>query len=178
MMCVDLAPGLMTRRPLALLAAAILLAACSRGARDDAPRSESTPSVPAAGDLRIQNTTGQLDLALTGDTISAGLAGDVLDKARHATDSASVSGTGMGSAFERMVKSSVQNLVTSRVRFPVSAVKDVRYRDGAIEFDWYDRPPRLLEQTKVNKKPFLESFSPEDAQRFVQAVKARIAMTR
>jgi hypothetical protein len=56
----------------------------------------------------------------------------------------------------------------------VSAVKDVRYTDGRIEFEWNERPTRLLDQTKVNGKPFLESFRPADAERFVAAVRAKI----
>jgi hypothetical protein len=56
----------------------------------------------------------------------------------------------------------------------VSAVKDVRYRDGAIEFERNERPTRLFDQTTVNGKPFLASFAPEDAERFVDAVRAKI----
>ena len=168
----------MHRRSTIVLAAVVLVAACSRGSRDDAPRSGTVASAPAAADVRIQTTTGQLDLALAGDTISAGLAGDVLAKARHATDSAKSSGGGFGSSIEQMVANTVLNAVSSRVRFPVSAVKDVRYENGAIVFEWNERPTRLFEQTKVNGKPFLESFSPEDAERFVRAVRARLVAAR
>jgi hypothetical protein len=161
-------------RPTVILAvAALLLAACSRRDPEEV-RSESALPPATTGDVRIQTTTAQLDLALTGDTISAGLAPDALAQARRATDSASTSGSGLGAEIERMVKSTVQSAVGSRVRFPVTAVKDVRYRNGAIEFEWNERPTRLFEQTKVNGKPFLESFAPEDAERFVQAVRARI----
>jgi hypothetical protein len=167
------------RPPLLLAAAALLVVACSRRDSGDAPAaSNASAATSSAGDVRIQTTSGQLDLALTGDSISAGLAPDALDKARQATDSASVSGSGLGPSIERMVKSTVRSAVASRVRFPVSAVKDVRYRDGAIEFEWNERPTRLFEQTKVDGKPFLESFAPGDAERFVQAVRARIGTAR
>jgi hypothetical protein len=166
------------RPSIALVATALLLIACSRRDTEEARGGSAAPVASSAGDVRIQTTSAQLDLALTGDTISAGLAPDALETARRATDSASVSGSGLGPSIERMVKSTVQSAVSSRVRFPVSAVKDVRYRNGAIEFEWNERPTRLFEQTKVNGKPFLESFAPGDAERFVRAVRARIGVAR
>jgi hypothetical protein len=163
------------------LAAALLLASCSR--HGDADRSTAAAAAaatsgastsPRVGDVRIQTTANELDLALVGDTISAGLAPRALEKAREATDTAKVRATGLGGSIERLVKSSVQQGLSARVAFPVSAVKDVRYENGRIQFEWNERPTRLFEQTKVNGKPFLESFRPEDAERFVDAVRARI----
>ena len=157
----------------AVLAASLLLTSCSRH-RDDDERSSLSQAGAPAGDVRIQTTSGELDMALIGDTISAGLTPDALAKVRRETDTAHVSSSGIGGSIERMVKSTVQSAVSNRVAFPVSAVKDVRYRDGAIEFEWNERPTRLFEQTKVNGKPFLASFAPQDAERFVEAVRARI----
>jgi hypothetical protein len=156
-----------------LLTVALLSAACSRRS-DDTPRSAEVRTEAVPDDIRIQTTNAELDLALAGDTISAGLTPRALAKVRQETDTSTVHATGMGGSIERLVKSSVQSAVSSRVRFPVSAVKDVRYENGAIRFEWNERPTRLLDQTKVNDKPFLESFRPEDAQRFVDAVRARI----
>jgi hypothetical protein len=164
----------MRLRPASLFAAILLSTACSRHAKD-ADRPADVPRAgDAAGDVRIETTSSELDLALVGDTISAGLAPRSLAKVRHETDTASVRATGLSGSIERMVKSTVQSAVSSRVSFPLSAVKDVRYEDGAIKFEWNERPTRLFEQTKVNNKPFLESFRPEDAQRFVDAVRARL----
>ena len=156
-----------------VLAASLLLTSCSRH-RDDDARGNIAEAGVTGGDVRIQTTSGELDMALVGDTISAGLAPDALAKVRRETDTAQLSNTGIGGSIERMVKSTVQSAVSNRVAFPVAAVKDVRYRDGAIEFEWNERPTRLFEQTKVNGKPFLASFAPQDAERFVDAVRARI----
>ena len=155
-----------------ILAASLLLTSCSRHRDDDDGGAVAQAGI--TGDVRIQTTSGELDMALVGDTISAGLAPDALAKVRRETDTARVSSSGIGGSIERMVKSTVQSAVSSRVAFPVSAVKDVRYRDGAIEFEWNERPTRLFEQTKVNGKPFLASFAPQDAERFVDAVRARL----
>jgi len=155
------------------LATAFLVASCSRHRDEETPREAGTTSGVSGGDVRIQTTSSELDLALVGDTISAGLAPRALEKVRQETDTAGVGGSGLGPSIERMVKSTVQSAVSSRASFPVSAVQDVRYENGAIVFEWNERPTRLFEQTKVNGKPFLESFNPADAQRFVDAVRAR-----
>jgi hypothetical protein len=157
--------------------ALFLVTSCSRD-RDDERREGGPNGATANDDIRIQTTSTELDLALVGDTISAGLTPRALAKVHQETDTARVSGSGLGSSIERMVKTTVQSAVSSRVRFPVSAVKDVRYEDGAIRFEWHERPTQLLEQTKVNGKPFLESFAPDDARRFVDAVRARIPTNR
>jgi hypothetical protein len=167
----NLQPSAM-RQSAVVLAAVLLLASCSRHRDED--RTSSAGTGASATDVRIQTTRGELDLALVGDTISAGLAPAALAKARQATDTAHVNATGLGGSIERLVKSSVQQAVGTRVAFPVSVVKDVRYENGRIEFEWHERPTRLLEQTKIDDKPFLESFRPEDAERFVAAVRAKI----
>jgi hypothetical protein len=157
-----------------LISALLVTAACSHDRQDDRPSPPPAASGGSGADVRIQTTTAQLDLALTGDTISAGLAGDALAKARQATDTLGVHATGLGGSIERMVKSTVQSAVTHRVTFPVSDVRDVRYEDGEIRFEWNRKPTSLFDQTKINGKPFLASFRPDDAERFVQAVRARL----
>lgn len=166
-------PTIMRASLAAVLAASLLVSSCSRH-RDDDERGTIAQAGATGSDVRIQTTSGELDMALVVDTISAGLTPDALAKVRRETDTAQVSSTGIGGSIERMVKSTVQSAVSNRVAFPVSAVRDVRYRDGAIEFEWNERPTRLFEQTKVNGKPFLASFAPQDAERFVDAVRARI----
>lgn len=138
-------------------------AAAAAGAREGA----------AAGDVRIVSTGAEVDLALVGDTISSGLSQQALARARPEIDSSRVSGTGLGASIEKMVKGTVQSALGTRVAFPISALNDVRYESGRIVFDWKERPAIVFAKTSINGKPFLESFRPEDAQRFVSAVRAR-----
>jgi hypothetical protein len=159
------------------VAAAIATAACSR--RDgDEERAAIPPSETAAvmrddgRDVRISTTGNEVDLALVGDTITSGLSEQTLAKARHETDANAVQGTGLGASIERMVKSGVQTALGTRVAIPISALNDVRYEHGAIVFDWKKQPLAFV-KTSVNGKPIMESFSPADAQRFVNAVRAR-----
>jgi hypothetical protein len=92
---------------------------------------------------------------------------------KHDTDTSNVTGTGMGAEIERMVKGTVQSALATRINIPLSAVRDVHYDGQKIVFDWNGKPPKTFGNVKVDKKNVLESFSADDAQRFVAAVRAR-----
>jgi hypothetical protein len=168
------------------LASLLLVAACSDRSRD-AKRADtaathvsirrgtaSADATPlAAGDVRIVTVDNGMDLALIGDTISSGLSPQAIEKAGHATDTASVTGTGVGPDLEKMVKGAVQNAIGTRVVFPIADLREVRYDGRALVFEWAGKPPQVYSSMKVNGKPFLESFAPEDAKRFADAVMAR-----
>ena len=161
--------------------AACLAVACGR--RDKEPeetvpvrvaRNAGTGGVTelGAGDVRIVNTDSAFDLALIGDTISGGLAAKALAKARQETDTAAVTGTGFGADIEKMVKGTVQSALSTRVAFPLSAVRDVRYEGGRIVFDWNGKQ-RSFGHARTNGRDIMETFTEADARRFVEAVRAR-----
>jgi hypothetical protein len=163
-----------------MVVATLVLAACSH-------KEDERPEVPVKlsrstdtsryemqpGDIRIASVDSGVDLALLGDTISGGLSAKTLAKVKHETDTAAVKGTGLGSEIERMVKGTVQNALGTRINVPLSAVKDVRYDGTRLVFEWNGKPPKTFGSVKTDKKDVLESFSAEDAQRFVAAVRAR-----
>jgi hypothetical protein len=166
-----------------VLPAIVLLAACSR--RDEpVPEQKDVPvtfsrgntSAPAAlqsGDVRIISVDSGVDLAMIGDTISGGLSEKTLAKVKQETDSGAVKGSGFAASLERTIKSSVQSAIGTRVNVPLSAVRDVRYEGGKIAFEWNGEKPNVFGNVKEGKKDFLEAFRPEDAQHFVEAVRAR-----
>src|SRR5262249_42376789 len=121
----------------------------------------------------IVSTDGGIDLALIGDSISSGLSQATLAKAKHETDTAEVKSSGFGASIEKMVKSSVQSALGTRVAFPLSGIKSARYENDRIEFDWNGKDPKVFTNTKVNKQDLLAAFSPADSRRFVDAVNAR-----
>ena len=174
---------------LAVLVAAIATAACGRSHDEPAAtppadvhvaRNAGTSNGVAAlgdGDIRITSTDGGVDLALIGDSISGGLSQQSLDKARKEIDTNTVKGTGFGADIEKMVKGTVASALSTRVAFPLSAIKDVSYDGQRIVFDWNGKP-RLSGKMNVNNKDVLESFSAADAQRFVDAVRARKSVAR
>jgi hypothetical protein len=151
-------------------------------ARDEAPDGGVTiskSSVPMsddslkAGDIRIVTINNGIDLALIGDSISTGLSPAALRKVREETDTSRVSGTGFGASIEKMVKDKVQGAIGTRVSFPVSAVREAHYDGEKIVFVWNGEPRKIFDNTKIDGKPLLASFSPEDSRRFVDAVNAR-----
>jgi hypothetical protein len=171
------------------IGALVVAGACSskaerneKRAQDEAPDGGVTLSRPntaitedtlGAGDVRIVTTNGGIDLALIGDSISSGLSPAAIRKVRQETDTAKVTGTGFGSQIEKMVKGSVQGAIGTRMSFPISAVREVRYDGEKLVFDWNGEPRRTFEAVKIDGKPMLASFSPEDAKRFADAVNAR-----
>ncbi|HKH93334.1 MAG TPA: hypothetical protein VKA54_16135 [Gemmatimonadaceae bacterium] len=165
--------------------------ACSGGddrGRDEHPPAESTSatatpamapaSAPAEeealpqGDIRIVTTNGGIDLALLGDSISSGLSPEALRKVKEETDTSHVQGTGFGADLEKMIKGTVQGAVGKRAAFPLSEVRAVRYDGERIVFEWAGEPRKIF-NAKIDGKPLLASFAPEDARRFVDAVNAR-----
>jgi hypothetical protein len=157
----------------------MLAAACSRhdageSAKASAPDTGgfSTDSL-GPGEVRIVTADSGVDLVLAHDSISGGLSQKTLATVRQSVDTAAVKSTGFAGSLEKIVKSSVSSAIGHRVAVPLSEVKDVRYEGGKLQFAWNGKPPRLFENTKENQKPVLESFRPEDAQRFVEAVRAR-----
>jgi hypothetical protein len=73
------------------------------------------------------------------------------------------------------VKKTVQSTLGQQFEYPIADVRDARYENGTIVLDVNGREPRLLANTKVGGKKLLESFRPDDAQRFVAAVNAKKA---
>ena len=173
-------------RILLAIAMTSVAAGCSRGAdadaRQDADRDVVAMSPASAtivedslpeGDIRIVTTNGGIDLVLLGDSISSGLSPEALRTVRRETDTAKVDGTGFAAEMEKMVKGTVQGAVAKRVSFPLSDVREVRYDGEKLVFEWAGEPRKLLDQTKIDGKPLLASFAPDDARRFADAVNAR-----
>lgn len=171
-------------RPSLVVLAVVLLTACRH--HDDNPdqrdvpvhlsrRADTTHYVMQSGDIRIASTDSGVDLALMGDSISGGLSEKTLAQVKHDTDTSAVKGSGFGADIEKMVKGTVQSALATRVNIPLSAVKDVHYDGRKIVFEWNGKP-RSFANVRVHNKDALESFSAEDAQRFVDAVRARKQM--
>lgn len=172
-------PTIMPRSTRFSLALALLvtLAACrDRNPEEKVPvtvsRRDTVTRPLGDGDVRIVDEGDAIELALVGDSISSGLSPHALEKARRETDTGTVNGTGFGASIERMVKGKVQDALSIRVSTPLSSVKDVRYENGALKFDWNGKAPSYGSM-QTNGRPLLESFRPDDARRFAEAVRAR-----
>lgn len=127
------------------------------------------------GDVKITNEDSSVDMAVVGQKIVVRLSDKTMAKVRKETDTAAVKDSGFGGSIERFVKKTVQSTLGQQFEYPISDVRDARYENGAIVLDVNGKEPRLLANTKVGGRKLLESFRPEDAQRFVAAVNAKKA---
>ena len=131
----------------------------------------------APGDMRIYNMDSTVDLVLKGDEILAGLSPKTVAKIQNELDtSASGDTSGIGASISQIVKKSVAGAIGTHAAFPLNDIRDIRYEGDQIVFDWKDGGKhQLFGGTKVNGGRVSNSFRREDAERFVEAVRARMA---
>jgi hypothetical protein len=125
------------------------------------------------GDVKITNADSSVDMAVVGQQIVVRLSDKTMAKVREETDTAKVKDNGFGGSIEKMVKKTVASALGQQYTYPLSDVRDARYENGRIVLDVNGREPRLLANTEVGGKKVMESFRPDDAQRFVAAVNAK-----
>ena len=136
---------------------------------------QAPPDSLSPGDLRIYNTDSTVDLVLRGRDILAGLSPKMVSQINAKIDTSTAKdSTGLGAGIASIVKKSVAGAIGTHAVFPISDIRDIRYEDDQIIFDWNDgRKHMIFENTNVNGKKASRSFREEDAQRFIEAVKAR-----
>ncbi|HEX4469047.1 MAG TPA: hypothetical protein VH080_05910 [Gemmatimonadaceae bacterium] len=157
--------------------AVVIAAACGGRDSDDRGSAQVQGNVAhrdsaltlGPGDVRIVNEDSSVEMAVVGQQIVVRLSDKTMDKVRRETDTTHTD-SGFGGSIERIVKSTVQSALGQQWTYPLTDVRDAKYEDGAIEFDVNGKQPRLLANTKFNGKKLLESFRPDDARRFVDAV--------
>ncbi|HVE34398.1 MAG TPA: hypothetical protein VNC18_12605 [Gemmatimonadaceae bacterium] len=135
------------------------------------------PSALAPGDVRIYNRDSSVDLILAGNSILAGLSPKTIAKVKDAVN-AKTSGetTGLGGSIAQIVKSSVASAIGTHASYPLNEIRDIRYEDNTIVFEWKNGDEhQLFNNTKVDGERVSRTFAQEDAERFIAAVKDRMA---
>jgi hypothetical protein len=134
------------------------------------------PEALGPGDMRIYNADSSVDLILQGDKILAGLSPKTIAKVRGDLQrSAEKDTSGLGGSIAQMVKKEVAGAIGTHAAFPVSNISDIRYEDEQIVVEWKDGGKyQLFGNTRVDGSKVSNTFSREDAERFVAAVKARM----
>ena len=156
-------------------------ASCKKhGDRDNVHVVPREPNAKAdslgTGDVRVFNADSSVELELLGSWISAGLSQKTLDCVRRETDTAGSRDGGLGGAIASIVKTTVAKTIGRRIQYPVADVKDVKYENGTLVFEWKNGHKHdFFEHSKVNGRKTDQSFTPEEAQKFIAAVKDRMA---
>jgi hypothetical protein len=126
----------------------------------------------AAGDLRIYNRDSTVNLILQGDRILAGLSPKTIEKVRR--DMGSADDSGFAGTIAQAVKKTVASSMGAHVVYPVRDIQSIDYRDGHLVITNRDgSTSSLFGSVRTNGEEAGKTFSPEDAQRFVEAVRAR-----
>lgn len=135
------------------------------------------PGALAPGDIRIYNRDSSVDLVLVGNNILAGLSPKTIAKVKDAVNEKTAGETtGLGGSIAQMVKSSVASAIGTHASYPVSEISDIRYEHNTIVFDWKNGDKHeLFSNTKVDGQKVSHTFAREDAERFIAAVKDRMA---
>jgi hypothetical protein len=135
------------------------------------------PDSLGPGDLRIYSSDSTIELVLTGDKILAGLSLKMVEQIKAKIDTSTSKDTsGLGASISSMVKRSVAGAIGTHAAFPLAEVRDLRYVNGQITFDWTDGRDRpIFENTNINGTKASKSFREADVQRLIAAVRARKA---
>lgn len=161
------------------LAVVVVLAFLRRKSpvRGDLRIDPSPPVAEAAlgtGDLRVYNRDSSVNLILQGDRILAGLSPQTVERVRRELESSTADDTGLGGSIAQIVKRSVAGSIGTHVVYPVRDIREIEYRDEQIVIVRKDgSTARLLGSVKTGEQEAGKTFRPEDAQRFVEAVRAR-----
>lgn len=129
----------------------------------------------APGDMRIYNRDSTVNLILRGQEILAGLSPQMRAKIQEEiTQSASSETTGFGGAIANVVRSTVASAIATHAAWSLRDIRDIEYSDNRIYLIRNDgRRSELLGSVKTNDEKVSQTFAPEDAKRFVEAVRAR-----
>ena len=165
------------RTSILLLAAAATLGACRHRDADTRFSDRDTTPVEKLGpnDMMMTTRDSTMQMGVVGDHITMRLAPRALDSVRVATDTSKVEGNGFAASLEKTIKRGVAAALQKQVEIPLSDVRDVRYENGRLVFDWVNKPAMAPDNTKSNGRDLLASFSEQDCQRFVAAVRAHKA---
>lgn len=167
------------------MAAAVLLmtGACKRADNSHEPSQHANRAATAAaasGDtVAIRTTDGAIQLGLARDTVYMGLTDSVLavarnDMARDTEETKSV----IAGTIERFVKRSVSTALQTRLKYSLTDLDSATYSNGTIKFAYRNRRRMAFEDVSQNGHKALQSFTPEDAQRFVSVVNSAIRESR
>jgi hypothetical protein len=141
-------------------------------------REVPTPGSLGPGDMRIYSADSSIDLILVGNNILTGLSPKMVAQVKGSLDSSAASDTvGIGGNISKIVKQSVAGAIGTHASFPLSDMRDIRYEDGTIVVDWRNgRHHDLFGNTRKNGRKVSNTFRGDDAERFVDAARARMGL--
>jgi hypothetical protein len=154
----------------AILLFSVALAGCGDGPEfvgDD--RGEPGEATGTAGDERfgIDTRDGNVRLGITDDVVYFRLSDELLAKIDDEIEEDLPDEPGLGRTIATAVTSGISSALRHRMQYDIDDIRDVRYEDGALAFEFEDGR-RELPDLEVDDEPLMEQFSEDDARRFVR----------
>jgi hypothetical protein len=136
------------------------------------------PVVERSDQIAITTHDGKVVLALTKSNAIAMRFSDSLRQHVDAQIAKDFAKDKAESAFGRWVQRMTQNVVAKGMglefSIPVRDIEDARYEDGEIQFDYRSDRKLKFHSFKSDGRSPMTQFAPEDAERFVEAVREAI----
>lgn len=163
----------------AVLSALLITASACGG---DSKKSGANESLPAsgsaadklppmgAGDVKITSTDNILVLSVIADTVRMQLTDSMRNSVGKTVDSSMKGSGAVASAIASIVASAVNDGMGFTVAIQVNDVQNLRYEDGRLRFN--SKGGKTDINTSGNSRD-KATFSANDAQKFIDAVKAR-----
>ena len=148
-----------------------------RGVDVSAQKVAPTADALGAGDIQIFSRDGAVDLILQGNQIFAGLSPQKVAeiRAKLEKDVKTDDSTGIGAMIAKSVKNTVAEHIGTHAVWSVHDIRDIRIEDDEIVIeDHQGKTSKLFGNTKVDNEPLSRKFVRSDAERFVEAVRARM----
>jgi len=133
----------------------------------DMDLSAATPTVEDGDRFVALTRDGAVKLGLNNDDVYFRLSQALRDSIEAAIDRDVGEAEGFGGWIGGMVQSGVGRALAFRVRYPLDEIRDVRYEDGELLFEFTD-PDREIEMD-VDGQPLTRAFTETDARAFVEA---------
>lgn len=137
--------------------------------------------VPAAsqlgpGDMQLFNEDSTVDLILQGPHILAGLSPKTVERVRAEIRNAGPDdSSGLAGMIASTVKEQVADKIGTHVRYDVKDIRDIRLEGDRLVIEWRSgKEQQLFESVRIDRqRGSANRFRPDEAQRFIERVKAR-----
>ncbi|MBW3552691.1 MAG: hypothetical protein KY466_04225 [Gemmatimonadetes bacterium] len=149
-----------TRLTLLLLAP---LAACSDGGADMDFGGEDLGEDRFA----IRSDDGAVRMGLTDDVVYFALSDSVRAVARAEMED-DTPREGIAGSIAGAVRGGVSRALAFRAKYPVAEIRDIRWEDGRMTFDFEDPDRTLSREFEVDDRPIAEAFSEQDVLAFAR----------
>lgn len=142
---------------------------------------DSVPQVDFGGEdlgperFAVLSQDGDVKMGLTDDFVFFAVSDSVIADVRGGIRGES--GAEEGTFLSGVLETVVGKALDFRARIPVTEIRDIRWADGAMRFEFLDADRRLGEQFQVDDEPVTEAFGEAEVRAFSEAFRQLTAVS-